>query len=93
MELSMDTKYVVQESRIWNSGILDGVKRCFESGKCAMGAKSVFSTSMIEEMGYVFLFQDGQVLFMSGGSSSYIIVVLELERASCIRRRVSLCRP
>jgi hypothetical protein len=63
------------------------------SGKCAMGARSVFSASTIEEKGYAVLFRDGHVLFMPRGSSSDTTMVLELERAMCIGRRASLCEP
>jgi hypothetical protein len=52
-----------------------------------MGARSVFSDSVIEEKGYAALFQDGHV------SSLDTTVVLELERATCIGRRASLCEP
>jgi hypothetical protein len=46
-------------TRIWDSGILDGVKRCVASGKCLMGAKSVFLASTIEDMGYAVSFRVG----------------------------------
>jgi hypothetical protein len=49
VELGMETKHVVHG---FGNGILDGVKGCVASGKCVMGARSVFSTSAIKEKGY-----------------------------------------
>jgi hypothetical protein len=46
-------------TEIWSNGIVDGVRGCIASGKCAMGVRSVFSASGIKEYGYAMLFQDG----------------------------------
>jgi hypothetical protein len=66
----------------------DGVRRCVESDKCVMGARtqrSVLSVSTIEEKGYAVLFRDGQVLFMPRGSSSDTTVVLGVRESNLYR--------